>query len=91
MKAMTSPWEFWIDRGGAFTGRRPDGTLVARKLLSENPEAYRDAAVQGIRDLHSAELAVELMKPVAIEERSRFAIREGDKTVGAGIVTRIIA
>ncbi len=29
----------------------PDGTLVARKLLSDNPEAYRDAAVQGIRDL----------------------------------------
>ena len=39
----------------------------------------------------SAELAVELMKPVAIEEKSRFAIREGDKTVGAGIVTRIVA
>ena len=32
-------------------GRRPDGTLIAHKLLSENPEAYRDAAVQGIRDL----------------------------------------
>ena len=47
-------WDFWIDRGGTFTdivGRRPDGTLVARKLLSENPEAYRDAAVQGIREL----------------------------------------
>src|SRR6202035_4972611 len=47
-------WEFWIDRGGTFTdviGRRPDGTLVAHKLLSENPEAYADAAVQGIRDL----------------------------------------
>ena len=52
----TSPqlWDFWIDRGGTFTdvvGRRPDGTLVAHKLLSENPEAYTDAAVQGIRDL----------------------------------------
>lgn len=47
-------WDFWIDRGGTFTdivARRPDGTLVAHKLLSENPEAYRDAAVQGIRDL----------------------------------------
>ena len=47
-------WEFWIDRGGTFTdviGRGPDGTLVAHKLLSDNPEAYRDAAVQGIRDL----------------------------------------
>jgi 5-oxoprolinase (ATP-hydrolysing) len=47
-------WEFWIDRGGTFTdviGLRPDGTLIAHKLLSDNPEAYRDAAVQGIRDL----------------------------------------
>ncbi len=50
----TKTWDFWIDRGGTFTdvvARRPDGTLVAHKLLSENPEAYRDAAVQGIRDL----------------------------------------
>jgi 5-oxoprolinase (ATP-hydrolysing) len=47
-------WDFWIDRGGTFTdviGRRPDNTLVAHKLLSEHPQAYRDAAVQGIRDL----------------------------------------
>src|SRR6516164_4102801 len=47
-------WDFWIDRGGTFTdviGRRPDNTLVAHKLLSENPGAYRDAAVQGMRDL----------------------------------------
>src|SRR5664279_1889671 len=55
MPAKTSQlWYFWIDRGGTFTdvvGRRPDGSLVAHKLLSENPEAYADAAVQGIRDL----------------------------------------
>ena len=46
--------QFWIDRGGTFTdivARRPDGTLVTHKLLSENPERYRDAAVHGIRDL----------------------------------------
>src|SRR5262245_40766058 len=51
---MAGAWDFWIDRGGTFTdivGRRPDGALLAHKLLSENPEAYRDAAVQGIRDL----------------------------------------
>jgi 5-oxoprolinase (ATP-hydrolysing) len=50
----TANWDFWIDRGGTFTdivGRKPDGTLVAHKVLSENPEAYRDAAVQGIREL----------------------------------------
>lgn len=47
-------WDFWIDRGGTFTdviGRDPQGGLHARKLLSENSEAYRDAAVQGIRDI----------------------------------------
>jgi 5-oxoprolinase (ATP-hydrolysing) len=49
-----SKWDFWIDRGGTFTdivGRAPDGSLHPHKLLSENPEAYRDAAIQGIRDL----------------------------------------
>src|SRR5580698_4812376 len=47
-------WDFWVDRGGTFTdivARRPDGRLVAHKLLSENPRAYRDAAVAGIRQL----------------------------------------
>jgi 5-oxoprolinase (ATP-hydrolysing) len=46
-------WQFWIDRGGTFTdviGRDPSGKLHARKLLSENPRSYRDAAVQGIRE-----------------------------------------
>ena len=54
----TSPdrtrWQFWIDRGGTFTdivAKSPDGKLVIHKLLSENPERYTDAAVQGIRDI----------------------------------------
>lgn len=47
-------WQFWVDRGGTFTdivARKPNGDLITHKLLSENPEAYKDAAVQGIRDL----------------------------------------
>jgi 5-oxoprolinase (ATP-hydrolysing) len=47
-------WQFWVDRGGTFTdivARRPDGSLTTYKLLSENPERYRDAAVEGIRRL----------------------------------------
>ena len=47
-------WQFWIDRGGTFTdivGRAPGGALHTLKLLSENPEQYRDAAVEGIRRL----------------------------------------
>jgi len=38
----------------------------------------------------NVELTVELMEPVAIEEQMRFAIREGGRTVGAGVVTQII-
>ena len=47
-------WEFWIDRGGTFTdvvARRPGGTLAVRKLLSDNPQAYPDAVLAGIREL----------------------------------------
>ena len=47
-------WQFWVDRGGTFTdivARKPDGSLLTHKLLSENPERYKDAAVQGVRDL----------------------------------------
>ncbi len=47
-------WQFWVDRGGTFTdivARRPDGSLVTHKLLSENPGRYADAAVHGIREL----------------------------------------
>ena len=47
-------WQFWVDRGGTFTDLvacTPEGDLRTHKLLSENPEQYKDAAVQGIRDL----------------------------------------
>ena len=47
-------WQFWIDRGGTFTdvvAKAPDGALRSHKLLSENPEQYADAALQGIRDV----------------------------------------
>src|SRR5262245_39838280 len=47
-------WQFWIDRGGTFTdivAKRPDGSLVTHKLLSENLEHYGDAGVAGIRRL----------------------------------------
>ena len=70
---MTAPllstparWQFWIDRGGTFTdvvARRPDGRLVAHKLLSDNPEHYPDAALQGIRDL----LGVSADQPIPAE------------------------
>jgi len=39
----------------------------------------------------TAKLEVKLVTPVALEEQQKFAIREGGKTVGAGVVTKIIA
>ena len=62
---MTSDkkWHFWIDRGGTFTdivARTPRGDVAARKLLSENPGAYADAAIQGIRSF----LDIEAGKPI---------------------------
>ncbi|AEG00853.1 hydantoinase B/oxoprolinase family protein [Methylomonas methanica] len=52
-----SGWQFWIDRGGTFTdivAYTPDGRIVSRKLLSENPEHYQDAALQGIGEILQA-------------------------------------
>ncbi len=51
-RASDGKWHFWIDRGGTFTdvvARTPEGELRARKLLSENPGAYDDAALAAIR------------------------------------------
>ena len=56
-------WQFWIDRGGTFTdivAKHPDGSLHTKKLLSENPEAYEDAALQGIREF----LGLEAKAPI---------------------------
>jgi 5-oxoprolinase (ATP-hydrolysing) len=54
MGSDATGWQFWIDRGGTFTdivARTPDGALVTKKLLSENPGRYRDAAIAGIREI----------------------------------------
>src|SRR5215831_12694016 len=66
MAAMNGHWQFWIDRGGTFTdvvARKPDGSIVTHKLLSENPGRYRDAAIAGIRQL----LDVPAGEPIPVE------------------------
>ena len=84
-------WQFWIDRGGTFTdviGKRPDGGLVSLKLLSENPEQYRDAAVAGIRqllDLKSGALVtpemVECVKMGTTVATNALLERKGEPTL----------
>ena len=62
-------WQFWIDRGGTFTdivARKPDGSLATHKLLSDNPEQYRDAAIAGIRHL-LGQAPGEAIRPEVVE------------------------
>ena len=84
-------WQFWIDRGGTFTdivARKPDGSLITHKLLSDNPGRYDDAAVQGIRDLldlpESAPLPAALIDGVKMGTTvatNALLERKGDRTV----------
>ena len=86
-----SGWQFWVDRGGTFTdlvARTPDGTLLTHKLLSENPEAYEDAALQGMRDLmHIAKDAplpadaIDAVKMGTTVATNALLERKGDKTL----------
>lgn len=71
MTNTDAKWQFWIDRGGTFTdvvARTPDGRIETRKLLSENPEQYADAAIEGIRRLlnikHDVKIPEELVAHV---------------------------
>ncbi len=87
----TAGWQFWIDRGGTFTdivARRPDGTLETRKLLSENPARYADAALAGIRELlgvaHDAPIAAERIASVKMgttAATNALLERKGEPTV----------
>jgi 5-oxoprolinase (ATP-hydrolysing) len=87
----TGAWDFWVDRGGTFTdvvARGPDGTLTTRKLLSDNPEQYEDAALQAIRDV----LGLDKAEPIPANRVNRVKMgttvatnalleRKGDPTV----------
>src|SRR2546430_10998355 len=84
-------WQFWIDRGGTFTdivARKPDGMLTTHKLLSENPERYRDAAVHGIRELLGlaagapiAKGTIEAVKMGTTVATNALLERTGERTV----------
>ena len=84
-------WQFWIDRGGTFTdivARRPDGSLTTHKLLSENPERYRDAAVAGIRALLGVQAdapippgAIDTVRMGTTVATNALLERKGERTV----------
>jgi 5-oxoprolinase (ATP-hydrolysing) len=80
-------WQFWIDRGGTFTdivARRPDGSLQTHKLLSENPERYRDAAIAGIRHFLGDPIPVDQIDAVKMGTTvatNALLERKGERTV----------
>jgi 5-oxoprolinase (ATP-hydrolysing) len=88
---LQAGWEFWIDRGGTFTdvlARAPDGALIARKMLSENPEKYSDAAVAGIRAILGLESGepippgtIEAVKMGTTVATNALLERKGEPTV----------
>jgi 5-oxoprolinase (ATP-hydrolysing) len=91
MTIADNRWQFWIDRGGTFTdivARQPDGALRVHKLLSENPERYSDASIQGIRDI----LGLAANDPIPTDQIAAIKMgttvatnalleRKGDRTV----------
>ncbi len=88
---MSGRWDFWIDRGGTFTdivARSPQGELIPHKLLSENPEAYPDAALQGIRDILGVETGatipsgqIETVKMGTTVATNALLERKGDRVL----------
>src|ERR1700727_1293740 len=84
-------WQFWIDRGGTFTdivARDPDGHLSTHKLLSENPERYKDAAIAGIKSVLG--VALDAPIPAGLIEAGKMGTtvatnalleRKGDRTL----------
>jgi len=84
-------WQFWIDRGGTFTdivARHPNGQILVHKLLSDNPEHYRDAAVAGIRSLMGLQASdpipaetVEIVKLGTTVATNALLERTGEPTV----------
>ncbi|QDY70863.1 hydantoinase B/oxoprolinase family protein [Qingshengfaniella alkalisoli] len=86
MGESTEKWQFWVDRGGTFTdlvGRSPHRTLHTIKLLSEAPDHYQDAAVEGIRRLMSehGEGSIEAVKMGTTVATNALLERKGEPTL----------
>lgn len=79
------------DEGGRhtpfFTGYKPQLYIRTSDITGD---VTLPAGTEMVMPGDTAQLTVKLIVPVALEEKSKFAIREGGKTVGAGVVTKII-
>ncbi len=79
------------DEGGRhtpfFTGYRPQFYFRTTDVTGK---AVLPQGVEMVMPGDNVELEIELMEPIAMEEQLRFAIREGGRTVGSGVVTKVI-
>ena len=88
---VSSRWQFWIDRGGTFTdviAQTPKGKIIVHKLLSENPEQYNDAPLQGIKDVMGIDrdrsipaAQIEAIKMGTTVATNSLLERKGDRVV----------
>ena len=80
------------DEGGRhtpfFTGYKPQFYIRTTDVTGEVTLAQ---GTEMVMPGDTAKFVVKLVAPVALEEQQRFAIREGGKTVGAGVVTKVVA
>ncbi len=80
------------DEGGRhtpfFTGYKPQFYVRTTDVTGEVTLAE---GVEMVMPGDNAKFKVKLVAPVALEEKQNFAIREGGRTVGAGVVTKIVA
>jgi elongation factor Tu len=99
MKSVTPHRKFV---GKVYVLKKEEGGRHTPFFNGYRPQFYfRTTDVTGVATLQEgremvipgddAELTIELITPIAMEKELRFAIREGGRTVGAGIVTEIIA
>lgn len=88
---MSKAWQFWIDRGGTFTdivARNPEGNILIKKLLSDNPQQYPDAPLQGIKEILGVEKdqaipteKIEIIKMGTTVATNALLEKKGDRTV----------
>jgi elongation factor Tu len=90
-KFMSEVYVLTKDEGGRhkafFNGYRPQFYI---RTMDVTGEIELPAGVEMVMPGDSVNLQVELITPVALEAGSRFAIREGGLTVGAGVITEIL-
>jgi len=79
------------DEGGRhtpfFSGYKPQFFIRTADITGE---ATLEQGTEMVMPGDTADMTVKLITPAAMEEKQRFAIREGGKTVGAGVITKII-